>query len=77
MAARRQTSGAGRGLNVGRVGWKTTHKGGLGSSPRPEEVAHISECVKRSYTSMRILADRCVRPAHAIEGGAIYEAVAA
>ena len=49
----------------------------LGSSPRPEEVAHISECVKRSYTSMRILADRCVRPAHAIEGGAIYEAVAA
>lgn len=48
----------------------------LGMAPRSEEVAHVSECVRRSYTAMRILADRCVRPSHAIEG-AVYEAAAA
>ena len=39
----------------------------MGISPSADEVAHISECIKRSYTSMRILADRCVKPHHALE----------
>lgn len=39
----------------------------LGTSPAPAEVAHISECVKRSYTCMAILADRCVEPARVLE----------
>lgn len=32
----------------------------LGHSPTPHDVAHITECVKRSYICMRLLADRCV-----------------
>jgi pyrroloquinoline quinone (PQQ) biosynthesis protein C len=34
----------------------------MGTEPAADEVAHITECIKRSYTSMRILADRCVEP---------------
>jgi len=34
----------------------------LGNKPSADEVSHVSECIKRSYTSMRILADRCVEP---------------
>ncbi|HEX7326892.1 MAG TPA: iron-containing redox enzyme family protein [Rhodanobacteraceae bacterium] len=34
----------------------------MGNAPKASEVAHIGECIKRSYTCMRILADRCVRP---------------
>lgn len=32
----------------------------VGNNPSVPEVAHLSDCVKRSYTSMRMLADRCV-----------------
>ncbi|MHB1271232.1 MAG: TenA family transcriptional regulator [Rhodanobacter sp.] len=39
----------------------------LGMAPAADEVAHIGECIKRSYTSMRILADRCVAPRHILE----------
>jgi pyrroloquinoline quinone (PQQ) biosynthesis protein C len=39
----------------------------MGMSPSASEVAHIGECIKRSYTSMRILADRCVKPHHVLE----------
>jgi pyrroloquinoline quinone (PQQ) biosynthesis protein C len=34
----------------------------LGLAPAAHEVAHIAECVKRTYTAMRMLADRCVAP---------------
>ncbi|MFC5580126.1 TenA family transcriptional regulator [Rhodanobacter terrae] len=34
----------------------------MGMEPAADEVAHIGECIKRSYASMRILADRCVEP---------------
>ncbi len=34
----------------------------MGKAPSSAEVTHISECVKRSYISMRILADKCVEP---------------
>ncbi len=34
----------------------------MGTRPAADEVAHIGECIKRSYVSMRILADRCVEP---------------
>ncbi|PWK85321.1 TenA family transcriptional regulator [Fulvimonas soli] len=33
----------------------------LGHRPSAEEVAHLAECVKRSYTSMIMLGDRCIR----------------
>ncbi|MEO7150081.1 MAG: iron-containing redox enzyme family protein [Rhodanobacteraceae bacterium] len=39
----------------------------MGTAPVSAEVAHIAECVKRSYTSMRILADRCVQPPRQFE----------
>jgi Pyrroloquinoline quinone (Coenzyme PQQ) biosynthesis protein C len=31
-----------------------------GMSPPADDVDHLAECIRRSYTSMRILADRCV-----------------
>lgn len=31
-----------------------------GASPRADEVAHLGECVRRSYTNMRILGDLCL-----------------
>ncbi|HET6806202.1 MAG TPA: iron-containing redox enzyme family protein [Frateuria sp.] len=31
-----------------------------GTAPAADEVDHLTECVKRSYTGMRILADRCL-----------------
>jgi pyrroloquinoline quinone (PQQ) biosynthesis protein C len=34
----------------------------LGSSPSAGEVAHLTECIKRTYTSMRLLGDHCIRP---------------
>lgn len=49
----------------------------LGASPAAAEVAHIAECVKRSYTSMRILADRCVQPSHLQEAQEDYQAAVA
>lgn len=46
----------------------------LGASPRAEEVAHIRECVERSYTSMRILADQvCLHNAEAAPEWRLYE----
>ncbi|GAB2549793.1 TenA family transcriptional regulator [Rhodanobacter koreensis] len=39
----------------------------MGTSPATDAVAHISECIKRSYISMRILADRCVEPYRVLE----------
>lgn len=49
----------------------------LGNSPATAEVAHIAECVKRSYTSMRILADRCVQPLRTAQTEENYRVVAA
>jgi pyrroloquinoline quinone (PQQ) biosynthesis protein C len=34
----------------------------LGNDPSIDEVDHITECVRRSYVSMRVLADICVQP---------------
>ena len=34
----------------------------MGMAPTANDVAHVAECIKRSYTSMRILADLCSRP---------------
>ena len=34
----------------------------MGMKPSADDVAHIAECVKRSYTSMRLLADCCAEP---------------
>lgn len=49
----------------------------LGAAPAPAEVAHVAECIKRSYTSMRILADRCVEPSGVLETQQGYRSVAA
>ncbi|TAN04903.1 MAG: TenA family transcriptional regulator [Rhodanobacteraceae bacterium] len=49
----------------------------LGNAPKATEVAHIAECVKRSYTSMRILADRCVQPSRVLEAQEGYQAAVA
>ena len=49
----------------------------LGTVPAADEVAHVGECVKRSYVSMRLLADRCVRPAWAADTEAGYAEAAA
>jgi pyrroloquinoline quinone (PQQ) biosynthesis protein C len=48
----------------------------MGAAPRAIDVMHVSECIKRSYTSMRILADRCVQPGHVQEVQENYRAVA-
>lgn len=32
----------------------------LGNAPNSEEVSYLTECVERSYVSMRILGDRCM-----------------
>ncbi|MGH8190659.1 MAG: TenA family transcriptional regulator [Rhodanobacteraceae bacterium] len=49
----------------------------LGKSPSVSEVAHVTECAKRSHTSMRIMADHCVRPLTAQETAEIYQVEAA
>lgn len=49
----------------------------LGNAPRAAEVAHIAECVTRSYTSMRILADRCVQASFTAKNEGAYEVAAA
>jgi pyrroloquinoline quinone (PQQ) biosynthesis protein C len=33
----------------------------LGMTPKADEVAHLGECVRRSYTSMRIVGDLCMQ----------------
>ncbi|MGB8634566.1 MAG: iron-containing redox enzyme family protein [Rhodanobacteraceae bacterium] len=39
----------------------------LGNEPNPDEVAHVTECIRRTYICMRMLADRCVKPSVEIE----------
>lgn len=39
----------------------------LGTAPAADEVKHIAGCIKRSYTSMHLLLDRCVRPNRSLE----------
>jgi pyrroloquinoline quinone (PQQ) biosynthesis protein C len=36
----------------------------VGQKPNAEEVAHLGECIRRSYTSMRILGDLCMKGLH-------------
>jgi lipoate synthase len=33
----------------------------MGETPSVGDVAHLGECIKRSYTSMILLGDRCIR----------------
>jgi pyrroloquinoline quinone (PQQ) biosynthesis protein C len=33
----------------------------MGETPSADDVAHLGECIKRSYTSMILLGDRCIR----------------
>lgn len=49
----------------------------MGKAPSTAEVAHLEECIKRSYVSMRILADRCVQPAFATRDEEAYAVAAA
>lgn len=37
----------------------------LGATPTGAEVAHLRECIERSYTCMILLGDRCIRTHHA------------
>lgn len=39
----------------------------MGNHPDPDEVAHLAECIRRTYVCMRMLADRCVEPSLDIE----------
>ena len=39
----------------------------VGAEPPLDEVEHITECVRRTYVSMRLLADVCIRPGRAME----------
>lgn len=38
-----------------------------GAQPSLDEVEHITECVRRTYTSMRLLADICIQPSRVME----------
>lgn len=49
----------------------------MGGAPAAADVGHIAECIKRSYTSMRMLADRCVQAGEAMDAAEDYRAVAA
>ncbi|HET7930836.1 MAG TPA: hypothetical protein VFL63_05560 [Rhodanobacteraceae bacterium] len=40
-------------------------------------MAHLEECIKRSYVGMRILADRCMQPVRAAEAEETYAVAAA
>ncbi len=33
----------------------------MGETPLADDVAHLAECIKRSYMSMILLGDRCIR----------------
>lgn len=46
----------------------------MGTAPAADEVAHVGECIKRSYTSMRISIDRCIETHRELE--AMSEAAA-
>jgi pyrroloquinoline quinone (PQQ) biosynthesis protein C len=45
-----------------------------GTAPAADEVDHLTECIRRSYLGMRILADRCIGPARV--GRIVNEAAA-
>lgn len=49
----------------------------LGAAPSAKEVAHVAECVKRSYVAMRILGDRSVQTGGTMETVTAYEVAAA
>ena len=49
----------------------------LGPAPSAAEVAHIGECVKRSYTSMCISMESCINGGRVMESGDAYAAAAA
>jgi pyrroloquinoline quinone (PQQ) biosynthesis protein C len=46
----------------------------MGTAPATDEVAHLGECIRRSYTSMRIVGDLCLQacrhPMEAVEAAA-------
>lgn len=39
----------------------------LGTDPDPQDVAHIGECVRRTYTAMRVFSDRCMASGYAAD----------
>jgi pyrroloquinoline quinone (PQQ) biosynthesis protein C len=39
----------------------------MGTAPAAEDVAHVGDCIKRSYVSMRISMDRCMEARHELE----------
>ena len=39
----------------------------MGTAPSAEDVAHVGDCIKRSYVSMRISMDRCIERHHELE----------
>lgn len=39
----------------------------MGTEPTADEVAHVSDCIKRSYVSMRISMDRCIETRRELE----------
>ena len=49
----------------------------MGNAPKAAEVAHVAECIKRTYVAMRILGDRSVRPGFAFQTEEAYEVAAA
>ncbi len=49
----------------------------LGTAPSAMEVAHIAECIKRTYVAMRILGDRSVQSGVTLETADTYEVAAA
>ncbi|HXS73783.1 MAG TPA: iron-containing redox enzyme family protein [Rhodanobacteraceae bacterium] len=49
----------------------------LGNSPSAGDVAHISECIQRSYTSMCISMESCISGGRIMETAEVYDAVAA
>ena len=49
----------------------------MGNAPKAAEVAHVAECIKRTYVAMRILGDRSVRPGFTFQTDEAYEVAAA
>jgi pyrroloquinoline quinone (PQQ) biosynthesis protein C len=49
----------------------------MGTSPSAKQVAHVAECIKRTYVAMRILGDRSVQPGFVLEDADAYEVAAA
>ena len=39
----------------------------MGTAPAADEVKHVAGCIKRSYTTMQLLLDRCVQPSSTLE----------